>query len=410
MSKTLLSRALCLLLAAAAPLAMAVPTDADVNSADKELNRLYREGQELMAKSDWQQALDRFRRLETRMAERGEANVDTALFWQAYVLVQAKRTGDARRTVDRLREKFPQSRWLAEADELLRQDQAAEHADGGGHGIGGGGDKELAEIAVEGLINAPPERAVPLLKKVLRGSQPEKVKRRALFVLSQLDSREALAELVEIARSGDPALRSEAIRMLGVSGDDKALGELSTLYRGATTAQKREILQAWMIADRKELVFGAARDETDAAVRHDAIQLLGAMDAVAELKQLMPAVKEPALQKQIVQSLGVAGDVDGLVQIAGSASDEDTRIEAFRAIGISGGDRAGTALVGLYPKATTAAQRDAILEGLLIADDAKAMTGLYKSAKSKEEKQRILRMLTTMGDDAALDVIEQELK
>ena len=132
MSKTLLSRALCLLLAAAAPMAMAVPTDADVNSADKELNRLYREGQELMAKSDWQQALDRFRRLETRMAERGEANVDTALFWQAYVLVQAKRTGDARRTVDRLREKFPQSRWLAEADELLRQDQAVERGTGGG--------------------------------------------------------------------------------------------------------------------------------------------------------------------------------------------------------------------------------------------------------------------------------------
>ena len=277
-------------------------------------------------------------------------------------------------------------------------------------GGGGGGDKELAEIAVEGLLNAPPERAVPLLKKVLRGAQPDKVKRRALFVLSQLDSREALAELVEFARSGDAALRSEAIRMLGVSGDDKALAELSTLYRGAASVQKREILQAWMIAGRKELVFGAARDETDATLRHDAIQLLGVMDATAELKQLLPALKETELQKQVVQALGVAGDVDGLVQIAGSAPDEGMRLEAFRAIGISGGDRAGAALVGLYPKASTAAQRDAILQGLLIADDAKAMSGLYKSAKSKEEKQQILRKLTTMGDDAALDVIEQELK
>ncbi|WP_257389172.1 HEAT repeat domain-containing protein [Tahibacter caeni] len=416
MSKTLLSRALGLLLAAAAPLALAAPTAADVNSADKELNQLYREGQELMAKSDWQQALDRFRRLEKRMVERGEANVDTALFWQAYVLMQAKRTADARRTVDQLREKFPQSRWLGEADALLRQDQAAEHSargEGGGGGGGGGGrgdDRELAEIAVEGLINAPPERAVPLLKKVLRGTQPDKVKRRALFVLSQLDSQEALTELVEIARSGDPGLRSEAIRMLGVSGDDKALGELSALYRGAAAAQKRDILQAWMIAGRKELVYGAARDETDAALRHDAIQLLGAMDAVAELKQLMPVVKDAELQRQIVQSLGVAGDVDGLVQIAGTNTEEGTRLEAYRAIGVSGGDKASAALVGLYSKAASAAQRDAILQGLLIADDAKAMSGLYKSAKSKEEKQRILRLLTAMDDDAALEVIEQELK
>lgn len=406
MNKKILSGALSLLLAAAAPLVSAVPAGADVKTADKELNALYSEGQELMAKSDWRQALDRFKQLEKRMVERGESNVDTAIFWQAYVLVQAKRVSDARRTVDRLRDSYPQSRWIAEAETLLRQNEASSEA----ASANPGDDKELAEIAVEGLMNAPPERAVPLLKKVLRGKQPDKVKRRALFVLSQLDSREALSELAEMARNGDPGLRSEAIRMLGVSGDDKALAELATLYKSARSEERREVLQAWMIADRKDLVFAAARDETDAEIRRDAIQLLGAMDATAELKQLIPSLKEPELQKQIVNSLGVAGDVDGLVQIAGSHPSEEVRLEAYRAIGIAGERKASEALIALYPKAKSAAERDAILQGILISDDAKAMTSLYKNAKSKEEKQQILRMLTAMGDDAALEIIEQELQ
>lgn len=393
-----------MMFATAAPLALAVPADASVNTADKEINRLYSEGQDAMSKSSWRVALDRFRALEKRMFERGESNIDTAIFWQAYVLIQARRPDDARDEVERLREKFPQSRWIAEAETLLRQNEASVEV------ATGGDDKDLAEIAVEGLISAPPERAVPLLKKVLRGKQPEKVKRRALFVLSQLDSGEALTELVEIARNGEPAMRSEAIRMLGVSGDDKALEQLATLYKSASLADKREVLQAWLIADRKELVFAAARDETDAKLRHDAIQLLGAMDATAELKQLLPSIKDPELQSQIVQSLGVAGDVEALVQVAGTNASEAIRLEAYRSIGIAGGKRASEALVSLYPKATSATQRDAILQGLLIADDARAMSALYKNAKSKEEKQQILRMLTSMDDDAALDIIEQELQ
>lgn len=404
MKKTVLSRVLGLLLLAAAPLALAVPAEADMKTADKELNQLYRQGQELMAKSDWRQALERFRQLEERMTERGESNVDTAIFWQAYVLVQGKRPSDARRTVDRLREKYPQSRWIAEAETLLRQNDAA------GEAVTPDGDGDLAEIAVEGLMNAPPERAVPLLKKVLRGKQPDKVKRRALFVLSQLDSREALVELVDIARNGAPSLRSEAIRMLGVSGDDKALAELATLYKTAAPAEKREVLRAWMIAERKDLVFAAARDETDTALREDAIQLLGAMEAIDELKQLLPNIQDPRLLSQLVQALGVADDVPALVQVATSHPSEATRLEAYRAIGVAGGQKASDALVGLYPKAANAAQRDAILQGLLIADDAKAMTSLYKTAKSKEEKQQILRKLTAMGDDAALEIIEQELQ
>src|SRR5688500_8983661 len=53
------------------------------------------------------------------------------------------------------------------------------------------GDEELALAALEGLMGQPAERALPIIKKVLAGSQSTLVKRRALFVLSQMDSAEA---------------------------------------------------------------------------------------------------------------------------------------------------------------------------------------------------------------------------
>jgi len=155
-------------------------------------------------------------------------------------------------------------------------------------------------------------------------------------------------------------------------------------------------------------VLDAARNETDPSVRREAINALGAMDGAAELKQLFGSVKEPENQKNIVQALGVAGDRAGLAAIVADAgTHEETRIDALQALGVAGGN---AELVKLYPSANTPALRDAVLQGLLIAGDGKGMAALYRQAKTKEEKQAILRMLGVMGDDAALEIIEQELK
>ena len=78
--------------------------------------------------------------------------------------------------------------------------------------------EELALAAMEGLMAQPAERALPIIKKVLAGSQTTLVKQRALFVLSQIDSPEAQQILLQTSRSTDAALRSEAIRSIGIGG------------------------------------------------------------------------------------------------------------------------------------------------------------------------------------------------
>jgi len=394
---------------AGASLAAHAASDDAMAPTDKQLNQLYWQGHEALQKGDWAGALKRFSDLEQQLRAKEPQSADAAIYWEAYTLLQAKRTTEAKTTVERLHRDFPKSRWSKDADALLRQTQPASAAVKGASATGD--DEELAEIAVEGLMSAPPERAVPLLKKVLQSQHSDKVKKRALFVLSQIDDPAALDMVVDVAKtSTDPALREEAVRMLGVSGDEHAIERLRDLYASSKDPrEKRAIIQAWLVADRKDLILASARTEPDETVRRQAIEALGAMDASSELKQLFDSTKDAANQRAIIQALGVAGNVKALTEIAESQQPDNVRVEAIHALGVAGDEGGSTALVKLYPKANTPALRDAVIQGLMVAGDSDAMMQLYRQSKTKEEKQALLRVITTMGDDAALDLIESEL-
>lgn len=382
-------------------------SDGDMAPTDKASNQLYWQGQAALKKSDWSTALKRFEDLEKLLREKEPQSADAALYWEAYTLVQARRTTEAKGVLEKLHREFPNSRWGKDADALLHQTQS-----GTAKVDPGIGDEELADIAVEGLMNAPPERALPLLKKVLQSQHSTKIKKRALFVLSQLGTDEALDVVIDTTKNAsDPELRAEAIHMLGISGEDRAIERLRDVYASSKDArEKRQIIEAWLVADRKDLVLAAARTEPDPNVRDKAIQTLGALDASAELKQLFDVTQDPENRRAIVQALGVAGNSDALAAIAGDAKlPEKIRIEALHSLGVAG-DRGGeTALVKLYAQANTPELRDAVLHGLLVTGDTDAVLKLYRNAKTTDEKKSLLRLLSMMGDDAAIDAIEAEL-
>jgi HEAT repeat protein len=385
------------------------PTFAQENdnpSSEKASNSLYWQGQDALKRSDWSTALRRFEELEKQQRKNEPESVDTALYWKAYTLTQAKRTAEAKGVVERLRREFPKSRWNREADALLAQMQPAAKLDPGVV------DDDLADMALQGLLNAPPERALPLLKKVLAGERSIKVKKRALFVLSQLDTEDALNVVVDTAKSArEPELRGEAIRMLGISGEKTAIERLADIYASSKTADERvDVIEAWLISGRKDLVLKSARDEPDPKVRRRAIEALGVMGASDELRQLFDATQDAGNRRAIVQALGVSGSTSALTSIAGNSSlPQNERIEAMRALGIAGDHGGRAALVDLYARADTPELRDAILQGLLITGDSDAVVKLYRGARTNEEKKAVLRVLTMMDDDKAIDVIEQTL-
>src|SRR5690606_29132244 len=169
MTRTLIRGALFLALLTSSA-SFAAP-DGEMAPNDKELAQAYWRGQEALKKSDWNSALERFRRLEVELRRKEPQTADAAVYWQAYALLQARRNSEAKSTLERLQREFPQSRWKKDADLLMRQTQPPSVASPSAVDE----DEELAGVAVEGLLNAPAERALPILRKVLASTHPLRV-------------------------------------------------------------------------------------------------------------------------------------------------------------------------------------------------------------------------------------------
>ncbi|MCB1627518.1 MAG: HEAT repeat domain-containing protein [Xanthomonadales bacterium] len=265
---------------------------------------------------------------------------------------------------------------------------------------------QLALVALEGLMAAPAERALPLLQRTLAGSASTEVKQRALFVLSQVEDPAARTLLLQTARSGDAELRVEAIRSIGIGGDEASVGELQSIYRDGDAEIRSAVLQAWLIADRPDEVYQVAQDASDPGA-DEAISMLGAMGAQAQLRQLASSGRGST---SLVNALAVADDLDGLLAMARGNGQSELRLEAIRAIGIVDGEAAEQALQQLYQEASDDALREAALQGLLVADAEAAVLALYRQSNDPAHKRELLRTLTIMGGDEALEAIDAALR
>jgi HEAT repeat protein len=268
-------------------------------------------------------------------------------------------------------------------------------------------DEALALAALEGLMAQPGERALPIIKKVLAGSQTTLVKQRALFVLSQIDSPEARAILAQTSRSSDASMRGEAIRSIGIGGDPTLLDGLQETYQAGDADVKQDVLQAWMIAGRKEAVYQAALNAKSEDEANEAIRMLGVMGASDELRKLGD---RPNAASGLLDAYAISGDLASLRKIAEGSGERSVRLEAVRKIGMIQSDAARVALRDIYSRSTDADIKEAALQGMLMAHDEEGVLGFYRAAKTGHEKRALLRMLSMMDGDAALKAIDAALE
>ncbi len=267
-------------------------------------------------------------------------------------------------------------------------------------------DEQLKIAALEALMSAPPERALPIATKVLETNNSNEVKSRALFVLSQIDHPDAQAALVEAAKSPDPVLKVEAVRMIGIGGDPEALAGLSDIYATGDTAMKEAVLEAYLIADDSEAVYRIAANTTDSEDFDRAVEMLGAMGAHEELRRLRSSA---GASESLINAYAIAGDIDSLRELALDGSNPELQVQAIRGLGIAGSDNVSEVLFSLYQDAESEAVRDAALEGMLIAGNDDSVLRLYRASEDSQEKRRLLEMLVAMGSDAVWDEIDKAL-
>lgn len=268
-------------------------------------------------------------------------------------------------------------------------------------------NEELKIAALEALISAPPERAMPLAARVLQGDHSNEVKERALFILSQIDHPDAHEILMSTATGASGELRAEAIRMIGIGGNPDALASLSSLYSSGDEDVRDAVLEAYLIADDAESVLRLAENATTEEEFEAAVDILGAMDASDELRSLRDRV---GISESLIHAYAISGDAETLIEIASDTSNPERQAEAIEALGIVGGSEVEATLVGIYRNATTEDIREAALDGMLISDHDEGVLELYRGSNDDAEKKELLEYLVIMGSDEVWDLIDAALE
>ena len=267
--------------------------------------------------------------------------------------------------------------------------------------------EELKLAALEALITAPPERALPLVNKVLAGDSSIDVKERALFILSQIEAPEAQATLLRFAREEEGELQAEAIRMLGIGGDKEALATLGEIYQAGDHEVRDAILEAYLIAGDKQAVFEIAANADNEDDFEEAVDMLGAMGARDELRELR---SRAGMSDSLINAYAISGDLDTLRELALDDSNIEPQAQAIEAMGIVGGDQVNTTLVEIYQGATSDEIREAALDGLLISGHDAGVLELYRASENSAEKKELLERLVMMGSDDVWTIIDSALE
>jgi len=312
-------------------------------------DRLYASGQRELDQSHWNAALTDF----SEVAGGTGTRADGALYWKAYALNKLNRRDEALAAIAELRKSHPNSKWLNDAGALEIE---VKQASGQNVSPEGQPDEELKLMALNALVHSDPDRALPLLEGILKGSQTPRVKERALFVLAQSSAPRAQQLLEQVARgNGNPDLQLKAIQYLG------------------TVARRQQGNNGQLLAD----VYAANSDVST--------------------------------RRAVLQALLVSGDTDRLLQEVKAEKSPELRAEGVRML--AGKPETGDALASLYGSEQDQQVKRAILDSLSAQRNGKALVDLARKERDTETKREIVRRLSTMkSSKEATDYMLELLK
>lgn len=379
--------------------------DQKAEKADKE-ESVYDKGTEALDDHDWRKATRAFQEVAAMHLE----HADAALYWLAYAQNKAGERSEALDTLVNLQKSYPKSRWLDDAKSLdveIRQSagQQIEPEQVG--------DEDVKLMALNGLMNTDPERATPILEGILKShTTSNRIKDRALFVLTQSGSSQALDIVARIAKDGkDPNMQSRAVRYLGMTGREETRKLLADIYAGSTdVALKKSLLRSFMIAGDRAHVLTIAKSEQNAELREDAVKQLGLMGARNELSDLYATESSVEVRKKIINAMFLGGNAEKLAEIVRSEKVEELRLAAVKNLGLIGGDRSRQLLESLYDSDPSVEMKMTVIKSLFIQGSASALVKLARKEKDPSLKRDIISKLSIMKSAEASDYLMEFLK
>src|SRR5207248_7165870 len=140
-------------------------------------------------------------------------------------------------------------------------------------------------IAINSLINQDPDRAIPLLEKILSDTKnPPAVKSRALYVLAHSKAPRARDILMQYAKGGaNPDLQLRALEYLGTMRTAESTQALADMYSASNDgAVKREIIRSLGSQNAGKQLVDFARKETDPELKREIVRRLSSMKGSKE--------------------------------------------------------------------------------------------------------------------------------
>jgi HEAT repeat protein len=330
---------------------------------------------------------------------------DGALYWKAYASNKAGNKAQALTSIGELRKNYPKSNWLRDASALEQEMR------GGTVNPENIPDEELKLLAIQSLMNSDPDRAVPLLEKIIQGNYPGKLKERALFVLAQNNSDKAQQILMSVAKmNSQPDLQKRAIRNIGMNGNSRNRAVLKEIYNSSTdVGVKKTVFQAWLMCGCKEDVASLAHTEKNPELRREAIRFLGMMGGRAELLDFYKNSPDVETREEAVGAMLMCGCSHELAEIVQTEKDPRVLDKAINTLGLIGGDESLSALTRLYGSQADLSAKKKVINALFLHGAGKDMVALARKETNPELKRELIQKMSIMNSPEISDYMMEIL-
>jgi TolA-binding protein len=366
---------------------------------------MYQNGLKFIDNHQYDLALSEFNNVVARAGVRAEG----ALYWKAYVLDKLGRAADAQAAIDTLRKTYPNSRWLDDAKALeleVKQSKGPVSPDSET-------DDDLKVLALNGLMQSDPEKYLPQVENLLKGSHSPSLKRQALYVIAQNNTPQAQQLLEQIARGGNPDLQVRAIQYMSQRRNPNTPKILLDIYTSTTDpAVKRAILDAFSNNRDKDRLLEVVKSEKDGSLRVQAINRLGNVDGQPELWQIYQSETTPEGKIAVLDAMRRNGNLDKLAEVARTDKDPRVRQTAIEIISSQEAGTAMTTLTALYGSEQDERVKQTIIDRLASQrSDCQPLVNVAKSEKDVKLKLRIVERLSSMTKScpAAADYLTELL-
>jgi HEAT repeat protein len=317
---------------------------------------------------------------------------DGAMYWKAYAFGKAGNKAQGLTTLGELRKQYPKSTWLRDAS-VLEQEWR------GGGNPENISDEELKMLALQSLLNTDPEKAIPLLEKIIQGNYSSKLKDKALFVLSQSGSEKAQQILMTLAKANtQPDLQKRAIRYMGMNGNGRNRAVLKEIYNSSTDmGVKKSVFQAWLMCGCKDDVAALAKTEKNPELRREAIRYLGMMGGRAELLEFYKTSPDVETREAAVGAMLLCGCAHELAEIVQTEKDPAVLDKAINTLGLVGGDESLAALTKVYNSQADLSMKKKVINALFLHGAGKEMVALARKETNPQVKRELIQKMSLMS-------------